>query len=175
MLCCCNVACLRSIVATQKFVACPALENAHCGKNSVLFRSIFWRRLRSVRTSMLHRTENFKIHIPRYNFLLLYSQTKGVKQKYIRYISGSVAYRQYIHKCNSLLSPNWLPAVSHSPPPLLLWILSPQRLSAAESSLPHNDSQTPGPISSLRLLVGDSSFSLSSLDSRSSRSFGSLG
>ena len=33
--------------------------------------------------------------------ILLYSQTKGVKQKYILYISESVAYRQYIHKRSS--------------------------------------------------------------------------
>ena len=68
-----------------------------------------------------------------------------------------------------------LPAESHSPPPLSFRTLPPQRLSAAESSLPHNDSQTPEPISSRRLLVGDSSLSLSSLDSRSSKSSGSLG
>ena len=29
--------------------------------------------------------------------ILLYSQTRGVKQQYILYISGSVAYGQYIH------------------------------------------------------------------------------
>ena len=33
--------------------------------------------------------------------ILLYSQTKGVKQKYIRCISGLVVYRQYIHHCSS--------------------------------------------------------------------------
>ena len=68
-----------------------------------------------------------------------------------------------------------LPAVSHSPPPLSFRTLPPQRLSPAESSLPHNDSQTPEPISSLHLIVGDSSLSLSYLDSRSSESSGSLG
>ena len=80
--------------------------------------------------------------------LLLYSPTKRVKQKYILYISGSLVCRQYIHKCSRLWSPNWLPAVSHSPPPLSFWTLPPQWLSAPESSLPHNDSQTPEPISS---------------------------
>ena len=107
--------------------------------------------------------------------LMLYSQRKGVKQKYMLYISGSVASRQYIHKCCSLWNPNWLLAVSQSPPPLSFRTLSPQWLSSAESSLPHNDSQTLESISSLRLLVGGSSLSLSSLDSRSSKSSGSLG
>ena len=37
--------------------------------------------------------------------ILLYSQTKGVKQKYILCISGLVAYRQYIHNCSSLVDP----------------------------------------------------------------------
>ena len=46
---------------------------------------------------------------------MLYSQTKGVEQKYILYITGSVAYRQYIHRCISPWNHNWLPAVSHSP------------------------------------------------------------
>ena len=34
--------------------------------------------------------------------VMLYSQTKGVKHKYILYISGLVAYRQYIHERSSL-------------------------------------------------------------------------
>ena len=53
--------------------------------------------------------------------LLLYSQTKGVKQKYILYISGSVAYRQYIHKCSSPQDPYWLTAVSQLSAPQLPW------------------------------------------------------
>ena len=73
--------------------------------------------------------------------VLLYSQTKGVKQKYILCILGSVAYRQYIHECSSPWNPDWLTAVSQysalSAPP----DLSPLQLSAAESSLP-NGSQT---------------------------------
>ena len=73
--------------------------------------------------------------------VMLYSLTKGVKQKYILYISGSVAYRQYIHKCSSPWNPDWLTAVSQfsalsAPPDLSLL-----QLSAAESSLP-NGSQT---------------------------------
>ena len=36
-----------------------------------------------------------------YSIVVLYSQTKGVKRKYILCISGSVAYRQYIHECSS--------------------------------------------------------------------------
>ena len=38
--------------------------------------------------------------------LLLYSQTKGVKQKYILCISGLVVYRQYIHNCSSQVDPH---------------------------------------------------------------------
>ena len=68
--------------------------------------------------------------------ILLYSQTKGVKQKYILCISGSVAYRQYIHECSSPWNPDWLMAVSqlsaHSAP----LDLSSLPLSAAEPSLP---------------------------------------
>ena len=37
--------------------------------------------------------------------LVLYSQTKGVKQKYILCISGLVVYRQYIHNCSSQVDP----------------------------------------------------------------------
>ena len=37
--------------------------------------------------------------------LMLYSQTKGVKQKYILCILGLVAYRQYIHNCSSRVDP----------------------------------------------------------------------
>ena len=48
-------------------------------------------------------------------FILLYSQTKGLKQKFILCISGSVVYRQYIHKCSSPWNPYWLTAVSHPP------------------------------------------------------------
>ena len=73
--------------------------------------------------------------------LLLYSQTKGVKQKYILYISGSVVYRQYIHQCSSLWNPYWLTAVSQLSAPSAPPDLSPLQLSAAESSLP-NGSQT---------------------------------
>ena len=40
--------------------------------------------------------------------LVLYSQTKGVKQKYILCISGLVAYRQYIHNCSSPEDSYWL-------------------------------------------------------------------
>ena len=40
--------------------------------------------------------------------IVLYSQTKGVKWKYILYVLGSVAYRQYIHTCSSLWNPNRL-------------------------------------------------------------------
>ena len=36
---------------------------------------------------------------------MLYSQTKGVKQKYILCISGLVAYRQYIHNCSNPVDP----------------------------------------------------------------------
>ena len=36
---------------------------------------------------------------------MLYSQTKGVKQKYILCISGLVVYRQYIHNSSSLVDP----------------------------------------------------------------------
>ena len=38
--------------------------------------------------------------------LLLYSQQKGVNQKYIRCISGLVMYRQYIHHCSSQVAPH---------------------------------------------------------------------
>ena len=38
--------------------------------------------------------------------LMLYSQTKGVKQKYIPCISGLVVYRQYIHNCNRQVDPH---------------------------------------------------------------------
>ena len=38
--------------------------------------------------------------------LMLYSQTKGVKQKYILCISGLVVYRQYIHHCSSQIDPH---------------------------------------------------------------------
>ena len=34
-------------------------------------------------------------------YIVLYSQTIGVKQKYILCISGLVAYRQYIRNCSS--------------------------------------------------------------------------
>ena len=40
-----------------------------------------------------------------HKYILLYSQTKGVKQKYILCISGLVAYRQYIHNCSSPVDP----------------------------------------------------------------------
>ena len=46
-------------------------------------------------------------------YILLYSQTKGVKLKYILYISGLVAYRQYIHDGSSLVDP-WLTHSSES-------------------------------------------------------------
>ena len=52
---------------------------------------------------------------------MLYSQTKGVKQKYILCISGLVAYRQYIHNCSSLEDPYWLTAVSQLSAPPLPW------------------------------------------------------
>ena len=55
------------------------------------------------------------VHLHFLNMLMLYSQTKGVKRKYILYISGSVAYRQYIHECSSPWNPNWLTAVSQFP------------------------------------------------------------
>ena len=45
-------------------------------------------------------TFSLKIGCPSHSSLVLYSQPKGVKQKYILCISGLVAYRQYIHNCN---------------------------------------------------------------------------
>ena len=83
--------------------------------------------------------------------VMLYSQTKGVKQKYILCISGLVAYRQYIHNSSSLVDPRlahggesnlYFPA----PPGLVTALLglSPLRLSTGESSL-RNDSRTPEP------------------------------
>ena len=38
--------------------------------------------------------------------LLLYSPTKGVKQKYMLCISGLVVYRQYKHNCSSQVDPH---------------------------------------------------------------------
>ena len=52
---------------------------------------------------------------------MLYSPTKGVKQRYIPYISGLVAYRQYIHNCSSSVDPSWLTAVSQLSAPPLSW------------------------------------------------------
>ena len=40
--------------------------------------------------------------------IVLYSQTKGVKQKYILCISGLVVYRQYIHSGSDPQIHNWL-------------------------------------------------------------------
>ena len=83
--------------------------------------------------------------------IVLYSQTKGVKQKYILCISGLVADRQYIHNSSNLVDPR----LAHggesnlyfpTPPGIVTALLglSPLRLSAGESSL-RNDSQTPEP------------------------------
>ena len=105
--------------------------------------------------------------------LMLYSQTKGVKQKYILCISGLVAYRQYIHNSSSLVDPClahggesniYFPAPPGLVTPLLGW--SPLRLSADESSL-RNDSRTPelAPLSSAG---GQLSLQLSSLESKES-------
>ena len=65
--------------------------------------------------------------------VLLYSQTKGVKQKYILCISGLVAYRQYIHNCSIPADPYWLTAVSQLSAPPLSWacLCSPGLVSAA--------------------------------------------
>ena len=82
---------------------------------------------------------------------MLYSQTKGVKQKYILCILELVAYRQYIHKSSSpvdsRLAHGGESTISFSAPSGLVTVLSglsPLRLSAAESRL-RNDSQTPKP------------------------------
>ena len=69
----------------------------------------------------LPRSDPTKIKTGSVPLILLYSQTKGVKQKYILCISGSVAYRQYIHKCNSPQDPYWLTAVSQLSAPPLPW------------------------------------------------------
>ena len=69
---------------------------------------------------------------------LLYSQTKGVKQKYILYISGLVVYRQYIYNCSSQVDPHLAhggeSSIRSSAP--LAWLCSsglpPLPLSAAE-------------------------------------------
>ena len=70
--------------------------------------------------------------------IMLYSQTKVVKQKYILCISGLVAYRQYIHNCSSPVDPR-LAHGSESTicsSALLAWLrspgLPPLQLSAAE-------------------------------------------
>ena len=105
--------------------------------------------------------------------LVLYSQIKGVEQKYILYISGSVAYRQYIHQRSSPQSPYCLTAVSHFPPPLPPRTLPPLWLSAAEYSL-HNGSRTQSQsplLPACRRLLS----SLSSLDWWASRPAVSLG
>ena len=108
------------------------------------------------------------LHCFRYIYsIVLYSQTKGVKQKYILCISGLVAYRQYIHNCSSLVDPR----LAHGSESTIcasallgLSLLSRAclslRLSAAEPSL-RNDSQTPelAPLSSAGLRL---SLSLSS-------------
>ena len=83
--------------------------------------------------------------------IVLYSQTKGVKQKYILCISRSVAYRQYIHNSSSpvdsRLAHGGESTIYSSAPSGLVTVLpglSALRLSAAESRL-RNDSQTPEP------------------------------
>ena len=49
------------------------------------------------------------LHYIRYSiFVVLYSQTKGVKQKYILCISGLVAYRQYVHSGSDTQLHHWL-------------------------------------------------------------------
>ena len=50
----------------------------------------------------LHTSSMLHTH----SILMLYSQTKGVKQKYILCISGLVVYRQYIHNCSSQVDPH---------------------------------------------------------------------
>ena len=73
--------------------------------------------------------------------ILLYSQTKGVQRKYLLCISVSVVDRQYIYISAavyriSIGSRRWV----NSSPLLLLWTLSLQRVSAAESSLHRSQS-----------------------------------
>ena len=73
-----------------------------------------------------------------YNNVLLYSQTKGVKQKYMRCISGLVVYRQYIHNCSSQVDLRLAHAVSQVSAPQLPWFGSTLLAGLRYSSpLPH--------------------------------------
>ena len=56
------------------------------------------RRKRAAGDDMVDITSQLCDHLYK---ILLYSQTKGVERKYIRCISGLVAYIQYIHNCGS--------------------------------------------------------------------------
>ena len=78
-------------------------------------------------TDMLHKYLNIKVLCIHHYFvflikglsfqlcIMLNSQTKGVKRKYLLCISVYVAYREFIHTCSSLWNPNRLTAVSHFP------------------------------------------------------------
>ena len=73
------------------------------------------------------RISNTGLHYHIKQQIVLYSQTKGVKQKHIQCISGLVEYRQYIYSCSSQVGshlahggessiPSWAPLAWLRPP-----------------------------------------------------------